>query len=62
MLWIKYPGQNSQTNYAQKVQINYNLNDPEVETAARQYDADVSDDRGECQDQDFDQADGCPLI
>ena len=43
----RYLGQNSQANYAQKVQINYNLNDPEVETAARQFDADVSDDRGD---------------
>ena len=49
----------------QKMQVksNYNYNftlyDPEVETATRQVvDAVVSDDP----DQDFDQADGCPIM
>ena len=60
----RIPGQNSQTNYVQKVQVNYNynLNDPEVETGARQCDADVSDDKGEDKGKDFYQSDGCPLM
>ena len=44
------------------MQINCNLNDPEVKTAELQSDADVSDDRSESQDQDYDQVDGCPLM
>ena len=34
-----------QTDYDQKMQVNCNLNDPEVKTVDLQYDADVSDDR-----------------
>ena len=62
----RIPDQNSQTNYAQMLKVNvnynYNLNDPEVETAARQCYVDVRDDKGDNQDQDFFQADGCPLM
>ena len=62
----RFPGQTSQTNYTQKEQskdnYSFNFNDPEVEPAARHVDADVSDDRGEAHDQDFDQADECPIM
>ena len=52
----------------QKMQVksnynyNFNLYDPEVETATRQVDAVVSDEKGDDPDQDFDQADGCPIM
>ena len=59
-------GQPSQTNYAQKEQCkdnySFNFKDPKVEAAVRHVDAAVSDARGEAHDQDFDQADGCPIM